>query len=507
MATSIPYDPSLVLGNLIHEKDIKQLQAIKKAEEPANAAQNKLNDSIQTKHKLDMTLQEMVEMNVPANDLGDFKDSIEEVGKSIAENAAEYGKAVLKSQKDVSKLNGDGGNIDITEMPESPIDWNKSALKQLALSSDTMIVDAQYFRNEDERDGSGAHASTVAASASSTISSIWGPKFSTSAAGSVKKTVLNQTSQHNIEGTLVITATATHKQTDLFAPFVMDPEKAVYAWNWMFPNDQIQTTRPETLVQAIENVSANGSDDQKEFLSLLSGQTIGSSFVGMVHILRTERTDSSQRSSSSASKFASEFEWGGFFASGKGAFGVDSEFSDNIKNMLSTNDITSHCSLITMGIIPTLKSNELKTSISQLKPDATEVMGQLSAIQGATDSDINSVSSEASKAKVGQQFMSLNNSYIKEVVSNVTQSDKESNKIIDVNSLMTAFDDYVQKAEKGENGVPINFFVRHIDKPMIAKAWLKKFSPQDNWQLSSGDDESKGEGQTTNADGTSKSSN
>jgi hypothetical protein len=367
-----------------------------------------------------------------------------------------------------------------------------------------MIVDAQYFRNEDERDGSGAHASAVAVSASATISSIWGPKFSTSAASSVKKTVLNQTSQHNIEGTLVITASCTHKQTDLFAPFVMDPEKAVYAWNWMFPDDQIQTTRPETLVQAIENVSANGTDDQKKFLSLLSGQTIGSSFVGMVHILRTEKTDSTQTSSASASKFASEFEWGGFFASGKGAFGVDSDFSNNIKNMLSTNDITSHCSLVTMGIIPSLKSNVLETSISQMKPNATEVMGQLSAIQGATDTDINSVSSEASKAKVGQQFMELNNSYIKEVVSNVTQSDKEANKIIDVNSLMTAFDDYVQKAEAGKSGVPINFFVRHIDKPMIAKAWLKKFSPQDNWQLSSGDDDSTGEGQTTNADGTKK---
>ena len=172
--------------------------------------------------------------------------------------------------------------------------------------------------------------------------------------------------------------------------------------------------------------------------------------------------------------------------------------------MLSTNDITSHCSLVTMGIIPSLKSNVLETSISQMKPNATEVMGQLSAIQGATDTDINSVSSEASKAKVGQQFMELNNSYIKEVVSNVTQSDKEANKIIDVNSLMTAFDDYVQKAEAGKSGVPINFFVRHIDKPMIAKAWLKKFSPQDNWQLSSGDDDSSGEGQTTNADGTKK---
>lgn len=504
MSTTIPYDPSLVLGNLIHENDIKQLEAIQAAEEPVNAAQNKLNDSIQAKHKLDMTLQEMVEMNVDVNDLDDFRDSIQKVGESITENASDYAKKVLKAQKDVAKLKGDGGNIKITEMPESPIDWNKSALKQLALSSDTMIVDAQYFRNEDERDGSGAHASAVAASASATISSIWGPKFSTSAATSVKKTVLNQTSQHSIEGTLVITASCTHKQTDLFAPFVMDPEKAVYAWNWIFPDDQIQTTRPETLVQAIENVSAKGSDDQKKFLSLLSGQTIGSSFVGMVHILRTEKTDSTQTSSASASKFASQFEWGGFFASGKGAFGVDSDFSNNIKNMLSTNDITSHCSLVTMGIIPSLKSNILETSISQMKPDATEVMGQLSSIQGATDTDINSVSSEASKAKVGQQFMELNNSYIKEVVSNVTQSDKEANKIIDVNSLMTAFDDYVQKAEAGESGVPINFFVRHIDKPMIAKAWLKKFSPQDNWQLSSGDDDSTGEGQKTNADGTSK---
>ena len=70
---------------------------------------------------------------------------------------------------------------------------------------------------------------------------------------------------------------------------------------------------------------------------------------------------------------------------------------------------------------------------------------------------------------------------------------------------MTAFDDYTKKAESGDlSGVPINYYVRHIDKPMIAKAWLKKFSPQDNWQLSSGDDDSKGEGQKTNEDGTSK---
>ena len=126
MATTVPYDPSLVLGNLIHEKDIKQLQAVQQAEEPVDIAQNVLNDSIQTKHKLDMTLQEMVEMNVPASDLADFKKYIDQVGSKIAKNASAYGKAVLKAEDDKATF---VGNIKITEMPESPIDWNKSAIK------------------------------------------------------------------------------------------------------------------------------------------------------------------------------------------------------------------------------------------------------------------------------------------------------------------------------------------------------------------------------------------
>ena len=66
------------------------------------------------------------------------------------------------------------------------------------------------------------------------------------------------------------------------------------------------------------------------------------------------------------------------------------------------------------------------------------------------------------------------------------------NRQIDVNSLMTAFDDYVDEAKAGLSGVPINFFIRRLDSPTICKAWLNKFSPQRNWQDSSGDDESTG---------------
>ena len=505
MPTSIPYDPRLILGNLIHPDDIQKLIKVSEIEAPVNKAQDDLNNSIMAKRKLDMTLQEMIEMNVPQDSLNEFTKEIDEVGNSIVANATKYGAAVVAAQK---QLTTDGTyNIQMQEVPESPIDWNKSAIKQLDLSSDTMIVDAQYLRNEEEQDGSQAHADSVATTVSATISSIFGPKYSSTAAASVKKSVLNQQSKHSIAGTLVITATCTHKTSDVFAPFVLDPEKAVYAWNTFFPdqNDKIETTDLKSLQAAIKNAnSTTGKSEDNKFLSLLSGQTIGSSFVGMVHVLQVENTNSSQKSNAAAGSFQSEFEWGGFFASGKGSFGVDADFSNNIKNMLSTSNLTSHCSLVTMGIIPTLKSNNVKTSISQLKPSATEVMGQLAAIQGATDSDVNSLSSEAAKAKAGSQFMELNNSYVTSVVSNLSTVDNNNNKLIDVNSLMTAFDDYVQKAEAGKSGVPINFFVRHLDKAMIAKAWLKKFSPQDNWQLSSGDDNSQGEGQKTNEDGTSK---
>ena len=72
-----------------------------------------------------------------------------------------------------------------------------------------------------------------------------------------------------------------------------------------------------------------------------------------------------------------------------------------------------------------------------------------------------------------------------------------NNKVIDTNSLMTAFDDYVQQATKGEDGVPINFYLREITKSAIAKAWMKKFDPLQSWQFSSGDDAETGVDKTS----------
>jgi hypothetical protein len=476
MPSTIPFDSGLVLGNIVDPNQIKLLNTIAQQQEPVNEAEEKLNALITSKHKLDMTMQEMINSNVPKGALGKFAESITKTEEGLTQAATEYGAAVLKQQPLIQKAKSDahkaGGTIQ--SHPESPIDWEKSQIKKLALSSDTMITDAQFIRNENEDDYSGAHAEATATAASGSVKYIFGPKISASVARSVKSSTLAQTSKHKIAGTLVITATCTHKISEVFAPFVMDPIKAVTAWNALMPD---KMNSPEEITAAASVPAKAG-----EVLSLLSGQTVGSSFVGMVHVLQVEETKSAQSSAAVSAQAKAVLEFGAFYAHGKGEFGSDAEFSNSVKSMLSNSELSSHCSLVTMGLIPSLKSNQVKTSISQLKPSASEVMEQLGAIQGSTSSTVNSISSDANAAKAGAQAISLNNSYITGVVSNLSTVDNDNNKIIDVNSLMTAFDDYVVKAAAGDCGIPINFFIKEVTKPDIAKSWLHKFSPQENWQ-------------------------
>lgn len=484
MATTIPFDPSLTLGDIVKPESIDNLIAIAAAQRPVDIAEDTLNYLIKSKQKLRMTFDELANLGLSESQMKPLLDQTDAIDKSLVDAASDYANAVVKSQKDVAA--GKAKIATIARMPESPIDWNKSEIKKIELSSNTMNMDVQYVRNENEDDGSAAHAENVAASVSTAISSVFGFKAAAGAANSIAASTLKTTSKHNIEGTLVITAACTHKMVSEFAPFVIDPEKAISAWNQMFPTDAI----PSDAKQIATLMQDDGKNTNK--ITILSGKTVGSSFVGLVHLEKSEDTSSQQNSSASTNSANAQFEYGGWFAKYQGKFGVSKDVSDNVKSMFSNTKVTTHCALITMGLIPSIKSNTVMTSVMTLKPNAQEVMGQLAAIQGATDSNVKTMGSSAADSQAGSQFVELNNSYLNSVVSNLIEGDKEANQVIDTNSLMTAFDDYVQKASKGEEGVPINFFLRELTKPAIAKSWMKKFDPIQNWQFSSGDDNEQG---------------
>ncbi|MCY1384657.1 hypothetical protein D9M69_729430 [compost metagenome] len=49
--------------------------------------------------------------------------------------------------------------------------------------------------------------------------------------------------------------------------------------------------------------------------------------------------------------------------------------------------------------------------------------------------------------------------------------------MLDVNSLMTAFDNYVAAARKGGIGVPINYYLKPITRTQLAQMWMNKYYP------------------------------
>ena len=158
MPTTIPYDSSLVLGNLIDDTKIEKLKAIANLQKPADDAETKLNSLITIKHKLDMTLQEM--LNLGVEDLTEYSNELETVKKQVADAATKYGQAQVASAKAVADFEDSQDQDKISEMPESPIDWDKSNLKTIALSSDSISLNVQYLRNEEEEDSNKSHASS-----------------------------------------------------------------------------------------------------------------------------------------------------------------------------------------------------------------------------------------------------------------------------------------------------------------------------------------------------------
>ena len=161
MPTQIPFDPSLVLGNIVDPKKIQALEAVDAAQKPVNIAQEKLNSLILSKRSLDMTVQEMIQMQVDAKDMAKLTAQVDKTKSEMAKAAVEYAAITASSQVNIQKAKEAASSI-ISEEVESPIDWNKSAIKKMDLSSDSMVMDAQYFRYESENDGTESHSNAIA---------------------------------------------------------------------------------------------------------------------------------------------------------------------------------------------------------------------------------------------------------------------------------------------------------------------------------------------------------
>lgn len=486
MPTSIPYDPSLALGNIVLPGALETLTEISELQAPIESAQENLNSLISLKRSLDMTIDELANMSINPQALmaksGDVK-------KSISEAAINYATIRLEQETKIQPLRAKIRTVH--QSVESPIDYNRSKITSMPLSADSLKMDAQYFMfDENEQE-----ASTTMSSMKEFFTeafSFMGDSEALNMASSAMKQVNKQRQAHDVEGTLVITATCTHKDAQLFAPLMLDVDKAIRVWNQLFPGsgDMININDKASIAKIIEQ---QGTPNDKAF-QILSGATYGSSFVGMVHVLKSEETTSSQTMTDTADLIQAQVEEGLSFAGLSGGIGDSDELVSSVKDLLSTAKVTSHVSVLTMGVIASIKANDMAYAINQFADEDWNDMGKkVATLANATEAEQTSMAQAASAARTGQQMVAMEGTKITSTLTALAKVEGEKNRVLDINSMMAAFDDYLTKVGTAgtPTGVPINYYLKPITRSQLAQMWLNKYYPGKYVGGLAGDDEGK----------------
>lgn len=143
MPSTIPYDPGLVLGQIIHTSKIDGLKRRAEIQKKKDAAENDLQQTILAKNKLTMIQKELVSMGVGQDKMDELKSQIESLDGQLVAKAGAYATASIDAAKMESEETNAQEQKQINEEPESPIDFSASQLMQLDLSSDTMTMNVQ----------------------------------------------------------------------------------------------------------------------------------------------------------------------------------------------------------------------------------------------------------------------------------------------------------------------------------------------------------------------------
>lgn len=127
MPSTTPYDPAIVLGNLVEMKRHEVLAQIAAIQAPADAAKDMLNALIVTKRSLDMTSQEVAPLGIDTTELDAQRARLSIL---ISEAAGSYAKAKEKAVKDTQALRAGltdpSRPIESSFTPESPTALGRS---------------------------------------------------------------------------------------------------------------------------------------------------------------------------------------------------------------------------------------------------------------------------------------------------------------------------------------------------------------------------------------------
>src|SRR5688500_3355960 len=105
MPSTIPYDPSLVLGSIVKKETLAAIGDIATAQAAPDAAQGKLNALLSLKRSLEMTKTELLQMGIDKNNssMKKLDDELTKLDGDIPEVAAAYCQAKIDTLKIIAK--------------------------------------------------------------------------------------------------------------------------------------------------------------------------------------------------------------------------------------------------------------------------------------------------------------------------------------------------------------------------------------------------------------------
>lgn len=467
MASSIPFDhPSLVLGHVVNTDLLSRLEKIAGLQAKTDAAFERMNSFISMRRGLSMTINELVSLGV---DITDLNNRIKELNQHVSDAARDYMTARITNDTGVQQLREEVAAIENVAGLESPLDFTGVVVERLPLASDSIKIDLQYFSYGSNDDSSATAVANIESVIRESTSSL-GP-----AARDVPKEAAAQVHQqlknHSMIGTIVITASATHRSSAMLQPLKLDVDKAVEVWNGLHSKtgEGINTSDLASMIQASE---AQGGTADANSLTLLTGANYGSSFIGMVHMVNNEMTGTGL-GAEQEDAMQEQLRMGGWLKAATGGFGVDESVLDNVRKLLSTQNISTHINLIVLGSVPSLASSQLRMGVSTLL-DEPQRAG--ASVRGQSGDSRQTASSMAEGSLKGGQQAAMQSGMLHSVIQGLGIIDQGSNKVVDLNTLMNAFDNYITQASGEKSvGIPISFFFKKISKAQIARLWLDKY--------------------------------
>lgn len=453
MPTTIPYThPSLQVGSVVEPKLLELFKQVNDLQQQIDTAHDALNLLIMTKRSLEMTVNELSDMQV---DTTPIVSELQTLNTKITKAATDYMHKRITNEALIQEKQAEMQQTEVSALTELIIDFKSSKYSPRPFAADSLNLDSQYFSfGANMQDDMIANVEKFVRNSTQQI-----PSVGDRTAQTVSTQLMNQMQNHSISGTLIIVASCRHRNIGLFDPLVIDPDKAVQMWN---------NLHPQNPINPVSSFSIPESNEDKDSLSVITGATYGSSFVGMVHILKSDKTQMADYEKIK-NRINQKLTFGGWLANATGSFGINEGILKDMQAIINDNSINSHVSVITVGAMPSLKAD------SKL-PDV-KVDGHLEQkIMAMEDHGKTTPDREAEIARQRALMINIEKARTAQIIDKIHAFDEKSNSTLNINSLMTAFNNYIEIISKEDIivGAPINFSVKKLTKNDIIRLLTKQ---------------------------------